>query len=769
MPKKLFCVVWIGLFLLIFSTACTKETIQEGQASGDRVFDIYIKGIHVGELLVSDSGGEYAYRIKRKSWETNQWESAAPANEPDIEKAKKFRLWGSLQQLPAKLAEIERINWAFHRAVAWPDENSIYIRHHERTETVDSKDVTAVYWALKNASGPMDLIISQENKLIAGIDGPSDVCMVLRGYENFTVLKEWADPKISPAKFGYRTLGKIMVEMSDGMKLATLVYLPDDGTDGPYPVVFIRTPYGITRMIDNYWHYCARGYAFVIQACRGTSYWDPENKSEGEWVLVVNEPRDGADALTWLAEQPWCDGNIGMQGGSYVGFTQWACSMANNPALKCIIPESSMGTVFSDMQYMGGGFVEGLAYYTFFMLNEKILPERTWPEILNYRPLIDLDTFALGKDIPVWNTLVEHWINDDYWKQQDFYRGEHPRDLASFQISGWFDDDFPGTRRNWELVKRFGTQPQKLVLGPWKHGYNRDRRLNGFSFGIDALRDDIWLTKQRWYDRFLKGIDNGVEKPEVMYFVLGDNEWRTASQWPPEETQLEKWYFHSNGKANRLPQYGWLTKILPEKNEPSDIYRYDPQSPAPNWYSFEVMKRWEDMQSFPYDFKDIEMRSDVVVYTSEPLEADITLAGDLMAVLYASCDVRDTDWWVYLSDVYPDGTSVRLTTGMLRARFRNLEDKQHHVFGSNFEREELLSGNMQDVVRYSINIPSIAVTFKKDHRIRIAVMNACDNYSFPNSNTGEHEAYVTETVVGTMALHHTPDHPSHVLLPVIKK
>ncbi len=443
--------------------------------------------------------------------------------------------------------------------------------------------------------------------------------------------------------------------------------------------------------------------------------------------------------------------------------------MARNPALKCIIPESALGTAFGDMPYMGGGFVNGCTYSGLRMLNQKILPERTWPEIFHYRPLIDLDTFATGKDLASWNAWMDHWRNDEYWKQQDYYRGDFNRNFASLQISGWFDDDFPGTRRNWELVKRHSTLPHRLILGPWKHGYNKDRKLNGFSFGIDALRGDIWLTKQKWYDRFLKGIDNGIENPKVEYFVLGENSWRTASQWPPEESHIEKWYFHSKGKANRLPQFGRLDKTVPTKAEPSDVYVYDPQNPAPNWYSFDQMKRWEDVQSFPYDFKDIEMRSDVVVYTSDPMTANLTVAGDLMAVLYASCDVRDTDWWAYLSDVYPDGTSVRLTSGMIRARFRNLEDKYHHVFGSNFEKEELLSGNMKDVVRYDINIPSIAVTFKKGHRIRIAVMNACDNYTYPNSNTGGNEAYTTKTIVGTMAIHHTREHSSHVLLPVIKK
>jgi putative CocE/NonD family hydrolase len=173
------------------------------------------------------------------------------------------------------------------------------------------------------------------------------------------------------------------------------------------------------------------------------------------------------------------------------------------------------------------------------------------------------------------------------------------------------------------------------------------------------------------------------------------------------------------------------------------------------------------VQSFPRDFRQIEARPDVVKYTSPPLDEDLTIAGDVMLVLYASTDVRDTDWWVYLSDVDSSGQSVRLTTGVLRARFRDVEDKQHHVFGSNFEHETLLSGDPNVVVRYDIGLRSIANTFKKGHRIRVGVMNAL--YSVPNSNTGKNEATVTETVVGKMAVHHSAGKASHIVLPVMPR
>jgi hypothetical protein len=317
-------------------------------------------------------------------------------------------------------------------------------------------------------------------------------------------------------------------------------------------------------------------------------------------------------------------------------------------------------------------------------------------------------------------------------------------------------------------MSRIGAAPQRLVLGPWKHGYNVDRALNGYSYGLTALRDDIWLLKQQWYDHFLKGMDNGVTRTRVDYFVLGENRWRTATAWPPAEAEQQQWYLHSDGNANRLFPSGRLTRDAPSDDEPADRYRYDPEDPPPNWMSFELMQNWEDVQTFQWDMKDIEARHDVVTYTSPPLEEDLTVAGDVLAVLYASTDVRDTDWWVHVSDVDEQGRSNRLTLGTVRARFRGLEDPLYRGRGSNFERAELLSGDPGDVVKYQIGIKGVANTFRKGHRIRIAIMNALNNYTFPNSNTGGDEARVTETVVGNMALHHSRLYPSHVVLPVIQ-
>jgi putative CocE/NonD family hydrolase len=730
-------------------------------------YDFYDRGIHLAEFSVlGDTTASAHFTVRRRDLRNGTWGTTVAVPRDGQLDNPELGV-GSLGNF-ARLGTISEIEWSALRVVAWPDAGHVYVRHREFTKLVDGVAVAATRWAVPNQSNPIDLIVGQGNRLIAAIFPRSDHVLVRRGFERFTSVHDWNRSTISPAVHGYRQLPDVTMRARDGTKLATLVYLPDGpDSEGPFPTIFIRTPYGITNLIDAYENYPARGYALVLQATRASAYWDPQNQSGGIWNPMVAEAADGADALEWIANQPWSDGGVCMEGGSYVAYTQWTASMAGHPALKCLIPNSSMGTAFSDQPYRGGGFVEGLAYYVFWMLDKEILPDRNWSDILHHRPLIDIDHYATGEDIGQWNTLLEHWRNDEYWQREDWYRVPGPRNFATLQISGWFDDDVTGTQSNWDLMSRTSSEPQRMILGPWKHGFNSDRSLNGFHFGIDAIRDDIWLLKQQWYDRFLRDVENGVDDKKVEYFLLGSNEWRAAEEWPPREAVRQSFFFHSDGNAGRLTNRGTLSEVAPSGSEPPDEYRYDPTTPPANWRSFDLMESWEDVQRFPYDFKDIEARPDVVTFTSDPLAADLSLAGFIEVELFASTDVLDTDWWVHLSDVHPDDTSVLLSTGMLRARFRDLEDPIHQLAGSNIETESLLIRDLGDVVRYHFTIPAIANTFKAGHRVRVAIMNAMDNYSFPNSNTGGDEATVTETVVGKMRIHHSAEHPSRVTLHIL--
>lgn len=726
-------------------------------------WDTYIAGVHVAEIRVTGD----QWTIRRKDRATNQWSPPHVAHANQLASDSAFVLWGRVRHLPRSLPTFGQMRWAPTEAWGWPGADVRYERTPPRSVR-GSRSGTAVRWNEKDASNPLDLVVAR-GRLIAAIDPRNDIVFVRRGDEGFTTVGAWKAPGVSPARFGYRALDRQMVPMADGTRLATLVYLPAGEATGPFPTILIRSPYGISGLINTYWHHVARGYALVLQATRGTSYTDPVNRSEGALELMIHEPADGKATLDWIAAQPWSNGGVCMQGGSYLGYTQWTAAMSGHPALKCLIPEVSMGTAFADQPYVGGGMLVGMAYYAFFMHARPLLPGRTWSHVLAHRPIVDIDSFATGRNLPQWDALVGNAINGSYWRGQDWHRGGIRPELATLQVSGWFDDDLPGTLSNWALMQRTGTAPQRLLLGPWKHGYNSDRMLNGYRYGPDALRDDVWLLKQQWYDTHLKGMRNAGTRTRVEYFVLGENRWRAASAWPPKESRSQRWYLHGDGTAATSMTGGTLSPVAPTGEEPRERWDSDPADPAPNWMSFDQLQRWEDVQTFQYDMRAIEARPDVVTFTSAPLTRDLTIAGDIMVELHASTDVKDTDWWIHVSDVDPQGRSHRLTLGGLRARFRDLDDPVHRTQGENFTRERLLSGDPADVVRYRIGIKGVANTFRRGHRIRIAVMNAMANYTFPNSQTGEDEARATTTRKGQMTLHHSAMYPSHVALPVLPR
>ena len=390
-------------------------------------YDAYVKGVRMAELAVHEAGGAWTFSIRRRTPFSVEWGETVVAGQEDAARVGALALWGSIRDVVPALPSMRGLGWSSLDAVGWPGAQTIYVRHREMDGRVRGETVSALYWAQKDASRPMDLVFDSKDEFVAAIDVSANIVLVRRGYEEFTTVARWSKASVSQAKYGVKKLGMFRVRGDDGVGLSTLVYLPDGETGGPFPTILIRTPYGISNLIDSCWHYAARGYALVFQAARGQAYWDTEGQSEGTWDPLINEPRDGARALEWITEQEWSDGGICMQGGSYVGYTQWTATMAGNPALKCIIPESSMGTTFSDQPYMGGGFLEGLAYYVFWMLDLPILPDRLWSDILHYRPPIDLDEYATGKDVPQWNAFLEHWSNDEYWRVQDWYRADVER------------------------------------------------------------------------------------------------------------------------------------------------------------------------------------------------------------------------------------------------------------------------------------------------------------------------------------------------------
>jgi uncharacterized protein len=719
---------------------------------GPYAFDLYERGIRTA-MLRGGTGPEYSFTVQRRSTETGAW--GAPHLVPLDSLARGGgRLPGALRVWAALFTRILASRWDGTTAVALTGDSSVtftYVRHRSTAGEIDGNASGQDEWALQDGglmhygSSPLDFIIDSGGRFVAAIDPSDDDVLVVPGEEQRTTVKLWQRPQVSQGRFGVHALPRVMLPMSDGVHLATYIYLPDSGgSSGRYPAILTRTPYDASQGISRDWSFVARGYAVVYQDVRGRF------ASEGKFEIDVHEAPDGDETLTWIAHQPWSNGVIGMAGGSYPGHNQWMAASKGNRALRALVPVVSMGTPHGDMPYTGGTLNAGAADWMFSMdgMDARTRAATDWPTLLRHRPTIEIDSLVLGRQSPLWRHMLTHTLYDGAWRKADWLRDGDAIDVPALHLSGWYDDDHPGTLANWAMMAAHHRAHQRLILGGWRHSINHDRELNGVRFGIDVIRPDINFLMLQWYDRFLKDIHNGIDDgPTVEYFSVGDNAWHAATAWPPSDARIQRWYLHSAGDAASAKR-GTLSTLEPQ-HEPTDAYRYDPQDPTPDLIDVSLNE-----QALPNDYRAVDARPDVAVYETPALRAPLRIAGPLEAVLFASTSRRDTDWMVRVSDVDSAGHAYRLVTGLVRARHRN-----------SMATETLLEPGQVD--RYRIGLRSIAATILPGHRLRVSIFSAASGYILPNSNTGEDEAYVTHTVVADQRIHHEGSHASFVELPVL--
>src|SRR6266849_2519746 len=423
----------------------------------------------------------------------------------------------------------------------------------------------------------------------------------------------------------------IMVPMRDGIKLATDVYRPAE--EGPWPVLFTRLMYDK----NNAWFLnlnldIARalqaGYAVVVQDVRG------RYASEGEFPPPFQqEACDGADAIAWIAEQTWCSGNVGMFGGSHLGITQWLAAVEQPEALQALAP---MITPALPADYFatgvpvaaGGAFPLGVSLsWALTQVAEgeaqrRISQGRATQETMDalrsatmslqqlyeHLPLVDMP--ALHELVPSYVTWVAASPAEATRVQVEHYQRTR---VPALNIGGWYDLFLDGTLENYRQMKRQGGSErartfQRLLIGPWAH-MNQSGVFAERSYGPQAGLDGIDLNGVvlRWYDHWLKGMDNGVEQDKpVRIFVMGIDEWREEQSWPLPDTQYRSYYLHSRGRANTASGDGVLSAVLPG-DEPEDNYGYDPHHPVPTMGGATLIPiSPEDFNVGPRDQRQIE-------------------------------------------------------------------------------------------------------------------------------------------------------------------
>ena len=557
----------------------------------------------------------------------------------------------------------------------------------------------------------------------------------------------------------------VMVPMRDGTKLATDIYRPD--AEGRFPAVLVRLPYGKTEeyceMPAIGMYFAKRGYVFVVQDVRG------KYDSEGVPYPFVNEPDDGYLTQTWIATQQWSNEKMGTLGDSYYGYTQWASAPLQNPHLKTMITSVTTTDPYGEEFYINGAFhlrtrLEWLyeCWGTRAMLFHGVKPELI-PINFRHLPLITADE-AAGQAVKCYKDIIKHPNRDAYWKGRS---GDYPFDQVAvpvLHIAGWYDIFLRGQLKDYVAMTKKAATPearrnQKLVVAAWHHEISRfgPPEERGFGpgkdidFGPDADPDLMTLCL-RWFDYWLKGIDNGImDEPPVRIFIMGENKWRYEKEWPLVRTQYTKYYFHSNGRANSMHGDGVLNTNAPQNQEPPDTYIYDPNDPVPSaaedlWYFLDTVK----------DQRIIEKRDDVLVYTTPPLKEAVEVTGPLSVKLFASSTARDTDFTGKLVDVHPHGYAQYIQEGIIRARYRESRENPSLI-------------DPGKIYEYTIGLWATSNLFKIGHKIRVEISSS----NFPrfdrNPNTGHEFGMDAETVKTTQKIYHDAKHPSHITLPIIPK
>ena len=611
--------------------------------------------------------------------------------------------------------------------------------------TVGGRKLKLARWVYARPGSELHVLAGEDGRVYlvsgipsyagAGVSEPHAV-YVREGYEGLLPPPD-PDPLISRPKYEVR-VETVQVPMRDGVKLATDLYLPVGAP--PAPLILMRTPYGKGGGQLRARFFARRGYAFAIQDVRG------RYASEGQWEALVNEPRDGYDAIEWLARQPWCDGKVGMLGASYLGWVQWMAAAEHPPHLVTIVPNVSPPDPFHNLPYDRGAvpLLILAPWFTLVETNAKDPDEanagRDWPELLKRLPVIDLDKAILGRESLTWRHWMGHPTADDYWRGVMFLDKLKDVRLPVFHESGWFDGDGIGTKLNYLAMAAYGRAPQKLTIGPWGHSDTAMRTYGDRDFGSTAVID-VQRDYLRWFDYWLKGIDNGILKePLVSLFVMGSNRWLHGPKYPLPETRFEKLYLESGGRLSFTPPAG---------EQPADTYVYDPGDPTPDPGNAGPAER----DSF------VAARKDILVYTSAPFEKPYTIAGPMSAVLYAASSARDTDWFVHLLEVDAGGKCSLLWSngaGQVRARYRNSVTKTGLI-------------EPGKVYRYPIDLWHTGITIAAGHRLRVEVASA----NFPtfgrNLNTGGNNETETRFVQAKQAIYHDARRASYILLPRIPR
>ena len=547
----------------------------------------------------------------------------------------------------------------------------------------------------------------------------------------------------------------VPVPMRDGVALRANVFRPDAG--GRFPGLLLRTPYG--KPAGGYERYVRAGYVVVTQDSRG------RYASDGTYVPFTEEDtgdaEDGYDSVEWLAEQPYCNGKVGTFGASYNAWMQWMLARLRPPHLIAMCAYS-IPLELTEVDWWGSFRPARRVKWWMTTMAPDLrrrhgLPpphtteeaSKIWGTLeqgrwLGFLPWLDLPRYLP----PGLSEYARDWLEHPNRRPWRFIDHHQDVDVPNLDISGWYDH-CNGTMGHIAGMQKHGrtetarTQT-KLVIGPWNHVGLGLRKIGGIDFGLQASVniEDLMI---RWFDHWLKGMDNGVESdPSVRYFVMGSGRWKHTGTWPAPDTEDKSYYLDSQGKAG-ITGTGTLQPELPDQDT-RDTYTYDPQDPVPTLWTPELF-------TVPADRRVLEYRQDILYYRTPPLTEDVEVVGYPSVVLYAASSAPDTDFFARLVDENPDDSALDVCYGMVRARHRH-----------SLDQEALLTPG--EITEFRITMGATACRFLAGHRIRLEITSSDFPNHDRNHNTGKNDLADTELAIARQEVVHTPQYPSRLILPL---
>lgn len=574
----------------------------------------------------------------------------------------------------------------------------------------------------------------------------------------------------------------VRIPMRDGIGLFADVYKPR-GANDRLPTILIITPYGKATYrepdLNTAWKgeahmFASQGFAVAVADMRGRF------RSEGTYFPAGKDVNatDGYDTVGWLAGQPWSNGKVGGYGCSELGVTQAMMASLKPSALAAIVPQGASGALrnfpdenqqfgvphLSMLKWFGsidaGYAANGSSQSTPRDGSQQPQPpaQIDYNRIFRTLPIADMADRAGLKHPDAWREWMTREPGDPWQLQFPFIDENSRPNVPALWVGSWYDKPDPML----ELFNRFKNQStsdqarrnQYVIISATEHCWSETGRARYITGQRDVgdVRLDYWSVYLRWYNHWLRDGHDGISMPHVQYYLMGANRWKSAESWPLPGTRYVPYYFSSGGHANTSRGDGKLSTAM--ATGPDDHYRYDPADPTPDAGGANASD----------DQREVDLRSDRLVFTSEPLRSGMEVTGPLRAVLYVSSSAVDTDFVVQLSDVDPDGRVYKLAHGVVRARYRDAYSAPSTA-QEDYRHPSLLTPGK--VYRIEVKLGATGNWFGPGHRIRVQVASAMFPHYAPNLNTGGNNSTETTTVVAENRIYHDRKHPSHIILPVV--